>query len=380
MKQRYIYFLIVVLLTGGCNWTNGNKKEGREKEISSSIVYARWFTVKKGDGYTCVNVRNPWDTTRSLHRYVLVQRGMDLPENLPEGTLIRTPLEKVVVYSSVHCGIMDALGLEKVLAGVCESRYVDIEFVKNGLKNGRISDLGEASSPDVEKIIDIAPDAIIASPLENMGYGRIEKIGIPLIESIDYMEVTPLGRAEWIRFYGLFFGREHGADSIFYATAHSYNSIKEIVKNVKFKPTVISETKSGSVWYIPGGRSYMANLFEDAGANYPWRDNRNSGSVPVSFETVLEFGENADIWVMKYNKSKDMCYDDLKNEYSGYEYFSAFKKRTIFACNTGKVPYYEELPIHPDYILKDLVWVFHPELLTGYVPRYYKKMLITGNE
>jgi len=380
MKKRYIYILIVVLLIGGCNWTNGNRKTGVESEISSPVVYARWFTVEKGEGYDCINVRNPWDTTRSLHRYILVPKGMDLPENLPEGTLIRTPLEKVVVYSSVHCGIIDALGLEKVIAGVCESRYIDIAFVKNGLENGSISDLGEASSPDVEKIIDIAPEAIIASPLENMGYGRIEKIGVPLIESVDYMEVTPLGRAEWIRFYALFFGREHKADSIFNATAQSYNNIKEIVRNVKFKPTVISETKTGSVWYVPGGKSYMANLFTDAGANYPWRDNPNSGSVPVSFETVLELGENADIWVMKYNKPKDICYNDLKNEYTGYEYFSAFKKRTIFACNTGKVPYYEELPIHPDYILKDLVWVFHPELLTGYVPRYYKKMLITGNE
>ncbi|MCK9626211.1 MAG: ABC transporter substrate-binding protein [Bacteroidales bacterium] len=380
MKNRYIYILIIALFISGCNWTNSNKQKDNDTEIISPVTYAKWFTIEKGERYTCVNVKNPWDTTTNLHRYILVQKGRDLPKNLPEGTLIRTPLKKVVVYSSVHCGIMDALGLEEALSGVCESRYVDIEFVKKGLKNGKISDLGEASSPDVEKIIDISPDAIIASPLESMGYGRIEKIGIPLIESVDYMEVTPLGRAEWIRFYALFFDKIHEADSIFNTTAQSYNNIKKIVKNVKFKPTVISETKTGSVWYIPGGQSYMANFFADAGANYPWKDNQNSGSIPVSFETVLEYGENADIWVMKYNKPNDMSYDDLKKEYSGYEYFSAYKNKTIFMCNTGKVPYYEELPIHPDYLLKDLVWVFHPELFSNYNPRYYKKMLIFRDE
>ena len=374
MKAKTIYILILLLILCGCNQPNKNKQETSDIATTNPVTEAKWFTIEQGDGYTCVDVRNPWDSTKILHRYILVERDKNLPENLPEGTLIRTPLEKVVVYSSVHCGIMEALGLEKEVVGVCESRYVDIEFVKSGLKNGSISDLGEASSPDVEKIIDLAPDVIIASPLEGMGYGRVEKIGIPLVESVDYMEVTPLGRAEWIRFYGLFFGKEHVADSMFYATVKSYNNIKEIVKNVSFRPKVISETKTGSVWYIPGGKSYMANLFEDAGAYYPWRDNQNSGSYPVSFESVLERGEDADIWIMKFNKPTDMNYDNLKSEYAGYEYFSAFKKRAIFICNTGKTLYYEELPIHPDYILKDLVWVFHPKLLSDYTPRYYKKM------
>lgn len=374
MKNTITYLLIAIVFLCGCKQRSSDKTQAGVSGPGCSVEYASLFGIEKGDGYTCVDVRNPWDTTRLRHRYILVPKDRELPSNLPEGTLIRTPLDRVVVYSSVHCGIMEALGLENELAGVCESRYVDLDFVRNGLKSGKIFDLGEASSPNIERIVDIAPEAIIASPLENTGYGRVEKIGIPLIESVDYMEVTPLGRAEWIRFFALFFGKEHEADSIFNATAESYESVLKVVQGAKKRPTVISETKTGAVWYIPGGRSYMANLFADAGADYPWREDQSSGTIPLSFEKVLEHGENADIWVIKYHKPYDMSYDDLKQEYSGYENFRAFKNRTIFACNTAKAPYYEELPIHPDYVLKDLVWVFHPELLKGYEPRYFKNL------
>ena len=373
MKNKILYISLSFFLIVACKQRNGS---GNLYGTSDSlhVSYATCFTVEKGRGFTMVKVRNPWDTTKIMHTYILVGKEEKIPLNLQEGTLIRTPLNKVAVYSSVHCGILNALGLVMNIAGVCESRYIDIKFVKEGLKSGKIIDLGEASSPDVEKIIDIKPDAIITTPLENLGYGSVEKIGIPLIESVDYMEVTPLGRAEWIRFFALFFCKEEVADSIFKSTVSSYNNIKEIASKVRSRPTVVPETKNGSVWYIPGGKSYMANFFADAGADYPWKDNLSSGSVPVSFEGVLERGGDADIWMIKYNKSEDLTYEDLKNEYNGYENFSAFKNRTVYTCNTGKVPYYEELSIHPDYVLKDFVWVFHPELMLGYQPRYFKKM------
>lgn len=375
MKNSIIYLFIALLSIAGCRQQGKETTDVTDPVNRPLVGYARLFKIKEGEGYTSVNVLNPWDTTKYLHRYILVRRDREMPENLPDGTLIRTPLDKVVAYSSVHCGIMEALGLDKELVGVCESRYVDLDFVKDGLKNGTIFDLGEAASPNVERIMDISPDAIIASPLGNKGYGRIDKIGIPLIEAVDYMEVTPLGRAEWIRFYALFFCKEQVADSLFKSTVDNYEGVRQIVRNIKNKPTVLSETRTGSVWYIPGGKSYMANLFADAGADYLWKDLQSLGTVPLPFESVLEKGQNADVWVMKYNKPQDMSYKDLANEYSGYENFRAFKNRAIFAANTSEVSYYEELPIHPDYVLKDLVWVFHPELLKGYQPRYFKKMV-----
>jgi len=242
------------------------------------------------------------------------------------------------------------------------------------LKKGTIADLGLASSPDVEKIIMIDPEAIFASPIQGLPYGSVEKTGIPIIETPDYMESTPLGRLEWIRFCSLFIGKEQVADSIFYDVEEKYNNIKEIVGKAENRPTVLTDLKYGNVWYAPGGKSFIANLLYDAGAKFVISDDDKTGSVPLSFETVLDRGGEADFWLIKYNQPVSLTYKALKKEYAGYSYFEAFENRNIYECNTGKVPYYEDISVRPDLILQDLAFVFHPGLFPGYTPRYYFKM------
>lgn len=351
------------------------QSSSKEQEISSdSICYARGFTVQHFNNYTSVEVRDPWDSTRILQRYLLVDRDLPVPGDLPKGTVVRTPVRNMVVYTSVHAAIIDLLHETDKVIGVCEPRYMDTPSIQEGLRNGRIVDLGEATSPNVEKMIDIGAELIIASPFQNSGYGPAEKLGIPIIEAADYMESLPLGRTEWIRFYGLLFGKSAMADSIFRETEQSYLKLKELAKTVTNRPTVISEKKFGSSWYMPAGDSYIAHLYNDAGADYLFKDLPGAGSTPLAFETVLNKAIDADLWLVKYNQAIDMTYKELHTEYTPYENFAAFKNRRIYTCNTGIVPYYEEFPIHPDYLLKDLVWVFHPELLPGYTPRYYRKM------
>ena len=223
-------------------------------------------------------------------------------------------------------------------------------------------------------MIEIGAELVIASPFQNSSYGPVEKIGIPIIEGADYMEAFPLGRTEWIRFYGLLFGKEEMADSIFIETEQAYLSLKNLTVNIDKRPTVLSEKKFGSSWYIPAGDSYMAHLFEDAGADYMFKDLPGAGSTPLAFETVFDKAIHADIWLVKYNQSSEMTYNDLRSEYTPYENFDAFKKQRIYTCNTGIGPYYEEFPLHPEYLLKDLIWIFHPELVPGYSPRYFSKM------
>jgi iron complex transport system substrate-binding protein len=223
-------------------------------------------------------------------------------------------------------------------------------------------------------MIEIGAELVIASPFQNSSYGPVEKIGIPIIEGADYMEAFPLGRTEWIRFYGLLFGKEEMADSIFKETEQAYLSLKDLTANIDNRPTVLSEKKFGSSWYVPSGDSYMAHLIEDAGADYMFKDLPGAGSTPLAFETVFDKAIHADIWLVKYNQSSEMTYNDLRSEYTPYENFDAFKKKRIYTCNTGAVPYYEEFPIHPEYLLKDLIWIFHPELVFGYSPRYFREM------
>ncbi|MDR2968610.1 MAG: ABC transporter substrate-binding protein, partial [Tannerellaceae bacterium] len=225
--------------------------------------------------------------------------------------------------------------------------------------------------PNVEKMIEAGTEYVIASPFQNSSYGPVEKMGIPIIEGADYMEAHPLGRTEWIRFYGLLFDKEEVADSLFRATERRYLELKELAARVTDRPTVVSEKRFGSTWYVPAGESYIAHFFADAGADYQFSDLPGSGSTPMTFETVLDRAIHADLWLIKYNQTEDMTYNELRREYTPYENFDAFKKQSIFGCNTGRVPYYEEFPIHPDYLLKDLIFIFHPELLPGYTPRYY---------
>lgn len=369
----------LLILIGFAFWMvactpSGKQTSSKEALSSDSIQYAQGFTVRHFDAYTMVEVRDPWDSTRLLQRYLLVDREKSVPDGLPKGTIVKVPVKDIVVYTSVHAAIIDQLQETDKVIGVCEPRYMDTPAIQEGIQAGRIADLGEATSPNIEKMIEIGAELVIASPFQNSSYGPVEKIGIPIIEGADYMEAYPLGRTEWIRFYGLLFGKEEMADSIFRETEQAYLSLKELTVNIDKRPTVLSEKKFGSSWYVPAGDSYMAHLFEDAGADYMFKDLPGAGSTPLAFETVFDKAIHADIWIVKYNQSSEMTYNDLRSEYTPYENFDAFKKQRIYTCNTGAVPYYEEFPLHPEYLLKDLIWIFHPELVPGYSPRYFSKM------
>ncbi|MDH6304941.1 iron complex transport system substrate-binding protein [Parabacteroides sp. PF5-5] len=371
--MKHFVSICFILLVAACSQP-AKQATSVQANDSDTIRYATGFTVERFDDFISVEVIDPWNTTQVLQRYLLVERGQALPGNLPKGTVVRVPLRKIAVYTSVHASIIDQLGEADKIIGVCEPQYMDSPTIQEGLQSGRIVDLGMATSPNVEKMIDIDVEYIIASPFQNSNYGQAEKIGIPIIEAADYMEPLPLGRAEWGRFYGLLFQKEAMADSIFRDTEERYLALKSLAKTATKYPTVLSEKRYGSFWYISGNDSYIAHFFKDASADYIFKDIPGSGSTPLAFETVLDQAMHADIWLMKYNQTDEMTYKSLRDEYTPYENFDAWKNRNIYTCNTGKVPYYEEFPIHPDYLLEDLIWVFHPELLPDYTPRYYQKM------
>ena len=188
------------------------------------------------------------------------------------------------------------------------------------------------------------------------------------------METTPLGRAEWIRFYGLLFDKVELADSLFKATEKRYIELKELTASTTQKPVVLSEKRYGATWFVPAGESYMAKLYADAGADYIFKNTPGAGSLAMSFESVLDQAIHSNVWLIKYHDPKDLTYSDLRREYTPYENFDAFKNKTIYGSNSAKVAYYEETPIHPDYLLEDLVKIFHPELLPDYDLRYFHQL------
>ena len=376
MKQILLsaHIVILVLLLSACG---GGSKTSSVPEGGDTLKmkYATNLSVVKFPDYTMVSIRNPWDTLKTLHTYLLTDKTQPVPGNLPEGTVVRVPLERAVVYSVVLGSVLKELGQAKSIKGVCNLEYFKMPEVQDGCRKGEIVDCGNGMNPDIEKIIDLRPDAIMLSPFENSGeYGRVGKLGVPVIECADYMETSPLGRAEWLRFYGLLVGQEQRGDSLFAQIENEYLAVKALAAHAASRPTVLSDLKYGSAWYIAGGQSTTGRLYADAGADYIFAELPNSGSVPMAFETVFDKGEHADFWLIKYNQPRDKTYKELQKDYSLYARFKAFRERRIYGCNTHRIPFYEESPFHPEILLKDMVKIFHPELLEGYEPKYFSNL------
>lgn len=316
MKKSFLLspnIVILVLLLSACGGRSRTSSHSETPVDTVEFRYAENIRILKFKNYAKVELRNPWDTLKTLHTYILTDRNNAKSSNLPEGTIVRTPLENAIVYSSVHNSLIAEIGGIESIAGVCDIQYIKHPQIKAMNEKGYITDCGSSMSPDIEKIIDLNADAVLLSPFENSGgYGRIEGIGVPIIECADYMETSPLGRAEWMKFYGLLTGKEQEADSLFRSIEKEYLSLKQIAKDVTNRPTVISELKYSSAWYVPGGKSTTAKMIDDAGADYIFSYTKESGSVPMSFETVLDKGQKADFWLIKYNQKQDKTYSELK--------------------------------------------------------------------
>ena len=375
MKKSFLLsanIVILVLLISACS--GGSRTSSHSETPVDTVIfrYAENIRILKFKNYTKVELRNPWDTLKTLHTYILTDRNNAKNSNLPEGTMVRTPLENAIVYSSVHNSLIAEIGGIESIAGVCDIQYIKHPQIKAMYEKGVITDCGSSMSPDIEKIIDLNADAVLLSPFENSGgYGRIESIGVPIIECADYMETSPLGRAEWMKFYGLLTGKEKETVSLFKKIEQEYLTLKQMAKDVPNRPTVITELKYSSAWYVPGGKSTTAKMIDNAGADYIFSYTTESGSVPMSFETVLDKGQKADFWLIKYNQKQDKTYSELKTDYSPYTNFDAWKNKRIFGCNTSYVNFYEETPFHPEALLRDLIIIFHPEIMKDEKTRYF---------
>lgn len=342
---------------------------------SVQFKYATLPSIVSYDGFTVVTIANPWKEGKALHTYVLVPRDQQVPVHLPKGTVIRTPLEKAVVFTTVHCALLMDLGCRDKIAGVADLKYIKIPWIQRQAKRGHIADCGDGMNPLIEKIIDLHPDAILLSPFENSGgYGKLEDIGIPLVECAEYMEVSPLARSEWMRFYGLLFGCEKAANRLFAEVEKNYTNLKDRAQEAGQGRSVVVDSQVGSVWYVPGGRSTIGQMIADAGGRYPWADDEHSGSLSLPFETVLEEAFDTEVWMFRYDSDKPMSRERFLAQKDGYDQFRAFQSGELYGCNVRTSRFYEESPFRPDRLLNDFIQILHPEM-KGLGPlRYYKKI------
>lgn len=380
--KRLIYLLLTLLLLTGsaCTHRDGGTSAGTEQTTDTvALKYAQGLSIEKGDGWHKVTVKDPWKPGKTLHTYYLVPRSLESVDmsRFKDGTVVRIPLERTVVYSSVHASVAGELcGSYKDICGVCDAEYFTIPEITSAVKSGKIADCGSSMAPTKEVILSLRPDAILLSPFENGGYGVLEKLGIPIIELADYMEMEPLGRAEWIKFIGLLYGKEKEAESIFESSEKTYNDLAQKAVKESTQPSVVTENVINGVWFVPGGKSYMARLLHDAGAKYVFSDDTSTGSLQLDFAKVFERANDADYWLIK-TSTPGFSHKTLESEYALNSHLKAFKRDGgLWACDTQHTTLFNDFPFHPELLLKDYIAIFHPELLQseGYEMKYYKKI------
>lgn len=402
MKIKNIIFgALVVLLVVACQ---GGKTASGEGGDTLQMKYAELLTiVKHNDGaYTEAIIENPWKKGTTLHKYILVPKGKegdetvarlkdDIRENatLQMGShcdIVRTPLESNVVFTAPHCQLMYELGCKNAITGVCDKDYINIPDIKERVKlsDGKAStsdtdkviiDCGSSMQPDIERIIALKPEGLFISPFENSGgYGKLDKLHIPIIETADYMETSPLGRAEWMKFYGLLFKSEERSDSLFSSIEKEYLALKAEAAKLPQGLSILTERKMGSVWYVPGGKSTMGILLKDANAKYIFADDTHSGSLAYGPERILSKGTQIDVWAFKYFGGKALSKSDLLAEYEGYKALKTFNQNCIYQVDTSTQPYFELTSFHPEILLREFIILAHPKATQFGKLRFYQHL------
>lgn len=366
MRRLFFFLSFLFLFLSACQTSVVSEDNGWH--------YASLLQIERTDSFTRVDVRDAWHEGKTLQTYLLVPRESKMPRHLPQGTVVRTPLQRVVAFSSVHAALLHDLGCSVSLIAMTDTAYAVDKRLKDDLRKGCLHDAGSSMSPSVERLLMLKPDGLLVSPMEGQSYSLLEKAGLSLIACADYLETSALGRAEWMRFFGLLMGCEPHADSLFNGIAERYDSLCQAVKEIPGRPTLLCDTKQGTGWYVPGGNSYLGQLYADAGANYLFANRPESGSAALPVETVLSQGHDADIWLVKYGAASDLTYAQLANDYAPYKMLRPWKERHIWGCNTLRIPFYEEAPFHPDLLLRDVVKILHPELLPNHSLRYYEPL------
>lgn len=294
----------------------------------------------------------------------------------PQHLVIRKPSSRFICTTALQLGNFEVLGLEDKIVGINSLRHVFSLRMIDQMENGKTAEIGKEGNFDIETVMRLKPDYILVSASKYGGFEALKECGIPLVFHHGYKETDPLGQAEWIKLIGLLTGETKRANAVFADIETKYNTLKREVANTytgkRMKPTVISGRQLRDGWYIVGGRSYMAQIFKDAGADYIMKDNKESGGVALDFEAVYAKGIHADFWQTDGTSQGNYTLQDLANEDARYATMDAFKNRRVVFCDLSQTPYRELAGVQPHFLLADFVKAFHPEILPHYTPKYYK--------
>lgn len=379
MKAHFFKIAIVLILISFVQCKK-NKVEAliSKSKIQNEILYAKGFSIFKQNGFSILKVSNPWPKANKNYTYILKEKNGIIPDSLTQFTIIDVPIKTIIVTSTTHIPSLEMLGVENSLVGFPHLNYISSEKIRARIEAKKVKELGDNHDLNTEFIIDLAPSVLIGYGIDNKNQtlDNLEKNGLKIVYNGDWNEESPLGKAEWIKFFGALYGLENKSAEMFSAIEKDYINTFEMAKKTNFKPTIMAGAMFEDQWYLPIGESWGCSFLNDANANYLWKDTKGTGSLSLSFEKVLEKAKNADFWIGPGQFSSLL---EMEKTNKHYMQFKAFQDKKIYSFSsrkgkTGGVLFYELAPNRPDLVLKDLVKILHPELLPTYKLTFFEQL------
>ena len=382
--SRLLVYSSIVFLLHSCS----SPKQEEDASVASAtadpvyqpveVEYATQFDITYGDGYKVVEVLQPYPGAEKAFRYLLIPEGEEKPAGIEADAVVQIPVQELVSTSTTHIPSLVMLGAADVLTGFPSTDFISSPEMRARIDSGKVRDLGATNGLNIEALLELSPDMVMAYGMgpQDKSLQSLERTGIPVVLNADFMEQNPLGRAEWIKFTAAFLNKEKEADSVFNFIKNRYDSLATLTANVQKEPEVFSGVVYNGTWFMPGGQSWSARFFEDAGGNYLWSKNSETGSLQLSFESVFEKAHQADYWIGTANYPSLQALKEADERYSQFE---AWQEEDVYTYTaregaTGGNEYLELGYSRPDMVLADLIYILHPELLPEYSPYFYKKL------
>lgn len=371
-------FYVIAWIFIACNSKHSSREKVENFSSNAGIKYAKGFAVETLDNAKLVHVNYPFQGATSGHSYLLVPRGAEVPPHAEKTKVVIVPVQNIVCTSTTHIPLLDYLDETNKLVGFPTTDYISSEKMRRRVDEGKVVDLGIDKGLNLERLAMLNPGVVMGYTMSgDYGlFGKIESLGIPVVINAEYLEQHPLGRAEWIKFMALFFGKEKMADSVFAVIEKSYEQAKAMVNQRDSLPTVLSGIVYGDAWFLPGGQNYAATLFKDAGCRYLWADTESNGFLQLSFETVYEKAHDADIWI---GTGTYKSFDEIAAADKRYTNFHAFQKNQVYNYDArqgrmGGNEFLELGYLRPDLIVRDLIRIAHPDLLPHHELYFHRKL------
>lgn len=343
------------------------------------LKYATNYTVEYSKAYAVVTVAEPFQGAAGAAKYVLYPCGAPTPElsgDLSGATAISTPITSMFSGSTTHLPLLEDLGHIDLVAGVGNASYVSNAALRQRIDAGEVVEYSPAQTIDTEQVIAAQPSLLMTGGMDAPEYEALQQAGIPVVANAEWLEEHPLGRAEWLKFMGLLTSSEQKADEVFNEIDATYQEVKAKAAELEEVPMVLPGQMSQGDWYMPGGKSYVAQLLKDANATYAWADTDQTGSMQLTLEDVLGTAKDADVWLSGANvqTKAELVADDPR-----YAEFAAFSEGAVWSNNkslgpTGGNLYWERGVTHPEIVLSDLVVILHPDAMPGYETEFYRQL------